>query len=165
MSQFKAIAGPYSNHQGGAVTHPVTGAVYWLDTFRPNSQGAYYLRIWEDAPPYGDPKIVRQWATGTPEAGPGPWGYGTMTLLPDGSMYIIAPGGVDTANVVVPAIRVEPNVAPPYTPGGQGPAGPAGPQGPKGDPGPQGPAGSGGGALAPVDVEALRRLKAWLGLA
>jgi hypothetical protein len=29
-------------------------------------------------------------------------------------MYIIAPGGVDTANVVVPAIRIEPSVAPPY---------------------------------------------------
>lgn len=49
----------------------------------------------------------------------------------------------------------------------QGPAGPQGPVGPKGDTGPQGPAGpagSGSAGLAPEDVEALRRLRVWLGL-
>lgn len=39
--------------------------------------------------------------------------------------------------------------------------------GPKGDPGPQGPQGApgAGGGLSAEDVEALRRLKVWLGLA
>lgn len=165
MSAFKQIQGPYSNHAGGAWTHPITGAVYFLGTYRQNSQGSYWLQVWEDTPPYGDPVIIRQWQTGTPAAGPGPWGYGSCTWAPDGSLYIIAPGGVDDSAIVGLAIHIEPNLFPPI-PLGAGQPGPQGPQGPKGDPGPQGPTGpaGGGGALSPADTEALRRLKAWLGI-
>ena len=47
----------------------------------------------------------------------------------------------------------------------RGPQGIPGPKGDKGDPGPQGPPGDGSGAgLSSADQEALRRLKAWLGI-
>jgi len=127
MSAFTPIEGAYSNHIGGGFTHPITGTVYFLVTWRQNSQGPYRLQVWEDAPPYGDPKMIREWITGTDAAGPGPWGYGTCTWMPDGSLYVAAPGGVDGSSVK-PAIHVELNVFPPIPPGGM--------QGPKGDPGP-----------------------------
>lgn len=131
MSVFIPIASSYSNHIGGGFTHPITGSVYFLVTFRANSQGPYRLQVWEDAPPYGDPKLIREWVTGTEAAGPGPWGYGTCTWTPDGSLYVAAPGGVDGSSVK-PAIHVEPNLFPPIAFGA------------KGDPGPPGPAFLGG---------------------
>lgn len=115
MSIFKIISGPYSEHIGGAFTHPITGAIYFLVTYRANSQGPYRLQVWEDTLPYGDPKPIRDWATGTTESGPGPWGHGTCTWGVDGSLYVAAPGGVDSS-AVTPAIHVEPNVFPPYVP-------------------------------------------------
>ena len=160
MSAFTPILGPYCNHVGGGFTHPVTGAVYFIDTDRPNSQGPYYLRIWQDDQPYGNPIIIRQWITGSDAAGPGPWGYATCTWCPNGSVYVIAPGGVETANVV-PAIHIEPSVFPPIPlgAGGVGPQGPPGPQGPKGDTGAQGPPGSGsGGALTAEQERVLNYL-------
>ena len=174
MSVFTPIEGAYSNHVGGGMTHPVTGAVYFLVTFRANSAGPYRLQVWEDQAPYGDPKLIRDWATGTADAGPGPWGYGTCTWMPDGSLYIIAPGGVDSGSIVQPAIHIERNLFPPIPLGGiAGPAGPQGPigmtgaQGPKGDTGatgPQGPAGSVDGSLSIRYIEALERLCAWFGI-
>lgn len=170
MSVFKQIEGHYSNHVGGAWTHPLTGAVYFLVTYRQNSQGAYWLQVWEDKLPYGDPVVIRQWQTGTPEAGPGPWGYGTCTWAPDGSLYIIAPGGVNDTSIVGAAIHIEPNLFPPIPLGAgavAGPAGPQGPQGPKGDTGAQGPAGAPGsveGSLSIRYIEALERLCAFFGL-
>jgi hypothetical protein len=167
MSVFTPIEGPYSNHIGGAFTHPITGAVYFLITWRQNSQGAYWLQVMEDKPPYGKPTAIRQWQTGTTDAGPGPWGYGTCTWLPNGSLYIIAPGGVNDINVSQPSWHIEPNLFPPIPMGGAvGPAGPQGPQGVPGPAGPQGPAGAAGsgGALSASDTEALMRLKAWLGI-
>lgn len=115
MSIFKAIEGPYSEHIGGAFTHPITGAIFFLVTYRANSQGPYRLQVWEDTLPYGDPKIIRDWATGTTESGPGPWGHGTCTWGFDGSLYVAVPGGVDSS-AVTPAIHVEPGLFPPYTP-------------------------------------------------
>lgn len=168
MPIFTPIEGAYSNHIGGGMTHPVTGAVYFLVTFRANSAGAYHLQVWEDAPPHGDPKLIRDWATGTPESGPGPWAYGTCTWLPNGSLYIIAPGGINSGSVVQPAFRIEPNLFPPIPLGGiagaQGPKGDIGPTGPQGPAGVPGTGGGGGGGLSAEDVEALRRLKAWLGI-
>lgn len=185
MSIFTPIEGAYSNHIGGGMTHPVTGAVYFVVTFRANSAGAYKLQVWEDAIPYGDPKLIREWATGTPESGPGPWAYGTCTWMPNGSLYIIAPGGINSGSTVQPAFRIEPNLFPPIPLGGiVGPAGPkgesgatgpqglqgvSGPQGPQGISGPQGPQGAPGtggegGGLSAEDIEALRRLKAWFGM-
>jgi hypothetical protein len=172
MPVFTPIEGPYSNHIGGAWTHPITGVVYFLVTYRPNSAGAYWLQVMECKPPYSTATPIRQWQTGTPESGPGPWGYGTCTWLPNGALLIAAPGGVNEQNIVQPAIHVEPNLFPPIPLGGAGQPGPQGPQGPQGVPGPQGPQGpkgdpgaaGSGGALSEGDTEALRRLKAWLGI-
>lgn len=116
MSTFTPIAGAYSNHIGGGWTHPVTGAVYFLVTFRANSAGPYRLQVWEDKAPYGKPKMIREWVTGTDEAGPGPWGYATCTWLPNGSLYVIAPGGVVSGSAVQPSWHIEPNLFPPIAP-------------------------------------------------
>lgn len=147
MSVFTPIEGPYSNHVGGGMTHPVTGAVYFLVTFRLNSQGPYRLQVWEDKPPHGDPQLIREWATGTADAGPGPWAYGTCTWMSDGSLYIIVPGGVENSSAVQPSIHIERNLFPPIPLGaGQGPKGDRGLQGIQGIPGPKGDPGSGTGA-------------------
>ncbi len=108
-SVFMPIEGPYSNHIGGGMTHPITGAVYFLVTYRKNSAGPYILQVWEDPIPHGDPHLIREWITGTEAAGPGPWGYGSCTWMPDGSLYVAAPGGVD-GNQVKPSIHIERNV-------------------------------------------------------
>lgn len=168
MSIFTPIEGAYSNHIGGGMTHPVTGAVYFVVTFRANSAGAYKLQVWEDQIPYGDPKLIREWATGTVESGPGPWAYGTCTWLPNGSLYIIAPGGINSGSTVQPAFRIEPNLFPPVPlggiagpkgdPGATGLQGPVGPQGPPGTPGTGGEGDGGDSAF-----EAVRQaLKNWL---
>lgn len=106
MTGFKEIEGPYSNHVGGAFTHLITGAVYFLVTWRENSQGTYWLQVWEDLPPYGDPQLVRKWSAD-------PWGYGTHTWLPDGSLYVIAPGSIDDTGKVKPAVHIETGLFPP----------------------------------------------------
>lgn len=113
MSVFTPIEGPYSNHIGGGMTHPVTGAVYFLVTWRlPNvSSAPYVIQLWEDTAPYGDPKMIRHWDGA-------PWGYGTATWLPDGSLYVIAPGNVDNTGKVKPAIHIEPGVFPTIPLGG-----------------------------------------------
>lgn len=164
MSLFTPFEGAYSNHIGGAWTHPVTGVAYFLVTWRQNGTGPYWLQVMECKPPYTTAAPIRQWQTGTPEAGPGPWAYGTCTWLPNGSLLIAVPGGVVDSNVT-PAIHVEPNLFPPI-PLGAGQPGPQGPQGVPGPAGPQGPAGAAGsgGALSASDAEALRRLKSWLGI-
>lgn len=171
MSVFTPIEGPYSNHIGGGMTHPVTGAVYFLVTFRANSAGPYRLQVWEDTAPHGDPKLIREWASGTPDSGPGPWGYGTCTWMSDGSLYVIAPGGVNDTNAVQPSIHIERNLFPPIPLGGvPGPIGPVGPMGPKGATGatgpvgPQGPQGvpgsGGGGSLTPEQTKVINYLMA-----
>lgn len=173
MSVFTPFEGPYSNHVGGAFTHPITGVIYFVVTQKPTGSGTpYMLQVFHDPAPYGDPKLLRQWASGTPDAGPGPWGYGTCTWMPDGSLYIVAPGGVVTSDVQ-PSIHIERNLFPPIPLGGvQGPAGPAGPKGatgaigPQGVPGPAGPqgvpgtpgTGGGGAALTPEQARVLNYL-------
>lgn len=112
MSVFTPFEGAYSNHIGGAFTHPVTGAVYFVVTFRKNSQGPYILQVWEDPIPYGNPTMIRSWTTGTEDAGPGPWGYGTCTWTPDGSLYVAIPGGV-VSSAVQPSMHVEHGLFPP----------------------------------------------------
>jgi hypothetical protein len=79
---------------------------------RQNGTGPYWLQVMECKPPYTTAAPIRQWQTGTPEAGPGPWAYGTCTWLPNGSLLIAVPGGVVDSNVT-PAIHVEPNLFPP----------------------------------------------------
>lgn len=122
---FTPIAGPYSEHIGGAWTHPKTGAVYFLTTWRENSRGTYWLQCWEDVPPYGDPHVVWQVSAD-------PWGHGTQTWLPDGSLYVAAPGNVDGSGKVKPSVHIERNVFPPIPLGV-----------------PPGPAASGGYVVAP----------------
>jgi hypothetical protein len=163
---FVPFEGPYSNHIGSC-RHPVTGVIYMAVTFHPNGQGPYNLQIWAHDPPYNTaPVKIREWVQGGAES-PGPFGYCTLECMFDGSLWIGVAGGVQSAGSIVPATRVEPNCCAPFQPQGAGQAGPAGPQGPKGDTGPAGPVGPAGGAsggLSPEDVEALRRLKAWLGI-
>jgi hypothetical protein len=150
---FLPFEGPYCNHIGSCI-HPVNSTIYMAVTFHPNGSGPFNLQIWEVPPPYTTPVLKRDWQQGSAEA-PGPFGFCTLECLPSGAMWIGAPGGVVSANQIVPSTRVEPNMCTPFTPGGV--------PGPKGDTGPQGPAGA-GGALAADDVEALRRLKVWLGI-
>jgi hypothetical protein len=69
MSVFTPIEGPYSNHIGGGFTHPVTGVAYFLTTWRQNGTGPYWLQVMECKPPYTSAAPIRQWQTGTADAG------------------------------------------------------------------------------------------------
>jgi hypothetical protein len=112
MTVFQAVQGPYSEHIGGAWTHPHTAAVYWLTTWRENSKGPYRLQVWTSAPPYTTRQMLREWVTGSEAAGPGPWGHGSCTWLPNGSLFVVCPGGVESS-AVTPAVHIEPNLFPP----------------------------------------------------
>jgi hypothetical protein len=157
---FTPFEGAYCNHIGSCV-HPVDATVYLAVTFHPNGTGPFNLQVWKHAAPYTTPPIlVRDWQQGQADS-PGPFGFCTLECLPSGALYIGAAGGVQSASSIVPSYRIEPGLCAPFT------AAQAGPQGPKGDTGPVGPVGPAGGAsggLSPEDVEALRRLKAWLGI-
>ncbi len=133
---FIPFEGPYSNHIGSC-RHPVTGVVYMAVTFHPNGSGPYNLQIYAHDPPYtAPPNKIREWLQGGAES-PGPFGYCTLECMFDGSLWIGAPGGVQSAGSVVPSWRVEPNCCAPF--------------------GPQG-SGSGGSGLSPEDAANL----AWL---
>lgn len=162
MPAFTPFEGHYSNHVASCM-HPVTGAMYILVTFHPNGSGPFNLQVWEHLPPYtvNVPKLIKEWMQGSDSVGP--FAYGAIWCLPNGALHISVPVGADSASLIKPSVRIEQGVCPPYA---LGAGGVPGPQGPKGDTGPQGPAGApgGGASLAPEDVEALRRLKVWLGL-
>lgn len=106
MTTFQPFEGPYSNHIGGAFTHLETGVVYVLVTWRDTKPNApYMLQVWELPPPYTTLRKAVDW----PED---PWGYGTQTWLPDGSLCVFAPGNVDGGGVK-PSFHIEPGVFPP----------------------------------------------------
>lgn len=161
-SPFVPFDTQYSAHTDVSMPHPVTGAVYITVAFHPNNQGGYNCKIWELLPPYtGQPRLIRDWVQG--QYSVGPFGHGASVPLPTGALLTVVPVAAGSAEVR-PSLYVDPGVCPPYTlgasggvPGPQGPQGPQGPKGDKGDPGT-------GGALSPADAEALRRLKAWLGV-
>ncbi len=141
---FTPFEGHYCNHIGSCI-HPVTSAIFMAVTFHPNGSGPYNLQIWRHAAPYtAPPELLKQWVQGGPES-PGPFGFCTLECLPDGSLYIGASGGVQSASQIVPAYQVVPNMCAPFTPGQTGPQGPQGVPGPQG---PQGAPGSGGGLSA-----------------
>ncbi len=164
---FIPFEGPYSNHIGSC-RHPVTGVIYMAVTFHPNGTGPYNLQIWAHDPPYqAQPVKIREWLQGGAES-PGPFGYCTLECMFDGSLWIGAPGGVQSANQIVPSWRVEPNCCAPFQPQAPGPAGPPGKDGKDGAPGAQGDPGkdgtSGSAVLEAGDREALDRLRVWLGI-
>lgn len=155
-SPFIAFDTQYSAHTDLAI-HPVTGVVYITVAFHPNNQGGYNCRVWSLPPPYtGKPTLIRDWVQG--QYSIGPFGHGASIPLPTGALLTCVPVASDTSDVK-PSLLVDVGASPPYVLGG------VGPKGDKGDPGPQGEPGAGGGTLAPEDVEALRRLKVWLGIA
>lgn len=174
-SPFIAFDSQYSAHTD-VTMHPVTGVVYITVAFHPDNRGPYNCRIWELRPPYtGKPTIIRDWVQG--QYSVSPFGHGASIPLPNGALLTVVPVGADSAEVK-PSLYVDLGVAPPFVMGGQGATGapgPAGPQGVPGVPGPQGIAGpqgppgtpgtgGGGDGLSAEDIEALRRLKAWLGI-
>jgi len=153
MSTFTPFQGHYVNHIGSCI-HPVTSAIFMAVTYHPGGSGPFNLQIYRHAAPYtAPPELLRQWTQGSPDA-PGPFGFCTLECLPDGSLYIGAAVGAQSAGQIAASYHIEPNMCAPFT------AGQTGPQGPKGDTGPQGPpgpAGSGSGdALSVTDRAALK---------
>ena len=152
---FIPFSGPYVNHIG-STRHPVTGVIYMAVTVHPNGTGPYNLAIYAHDPPYNTPPVkIREWLQGGPES-PGPFGYCTLECMFDGSLWIGAPGGVQSASQVVPSWRVEPNCCAPFQPQSPGPTGPQGPigmTGPAGPPGKDGASGSGGTPFHTADLD------------
>lgn len=171
-SPFVAFDSQYSAHTDLAM-HPVTGVVYITVAFHPDNRGGYNCRIWELPPPYtGKPKLIRDWVQG--QYSVSPFGHGASIPLPNGALLTCVPVGAESAEVK-PSLYVDPGVAPVFALGGQGSA-----NDPRVDAlvsqlGALGQqitaietalANIGqGGELSAEDVEALRRLKVWLGLA
>jgi len=113
MADFVTYAPSYCNHVGSCM-HP-NQTIYKLLTWRLNGAGPFSLQIWEHKPPYSAaPTLKRTWKQ-TIDV-PGPFGYGDPLCLPDGSLYIAIPGGVQTENQIQPSYRIEPGICDPYTP-------------------------------------------------
>ncbi len=115
---FTPFEGPYSNHCD-VTLNPGNGIAEITVTYRANNQGAYRCQLWELSPPYtGVPIIKRDWAQGPDYGVLGPFGYGASQVLPNGSLLVVIPAGLESANSVTPTILIEPNFAAPYPLGG-----------------------------------------------
>ena len=152
---FTPFEGPYSNHCD-VTLNPGNGIAEITVTYRANNQGAYRCQLWELAPPYtGMPIIKRDWAQGPDYGVLGPFGYGASQVLPNGSLLVVIPAGLESANSVTPTFHIEPNFAAPYSLGGtQGPKGDKGDTGDQGEPGLPGE----GTALTPEQARVLEYL-------
>jgi hypothetical protein len=153
---FQPFEPSYSNHIGAAF-HPVTGTAYMLVVWRLNGTGPFSLQVWEQPAPYTDkPTLKRSWKQGIDTNGP--FGYGSLLCLPDGSLHISIPVG-KTSNQIEPSTLVVPDMCPPFPLGTGGTPGKDGEPGPPGPPGGVGPPGSGGIVL----LTAPRTSPAWEG--
>jgi len=120
MATFTVYEGKYTNHTS-TCRHPVNSNIYKLVTFHPGGSGPFNLQIWEHKAPYTTPPtLIRQWLQGSADA-PGPFGYGGIECLPDGSIYIDVAAGALTATDIQPSYRVEPGCCAPFTPTGTDP--------------------------------------------
>lgn len=117
MPAFSPFESSYSNHIGSCA-HPVNSTVYMLVTWRLNGTGPFSLQVWEHPPPYTAlPILKRSWKQGEKDQPVGPFGYGSLLCLPNGSLHIAIPQGPDNVNQIKPSIRIEPNMCAPFTPG------------------------------------------------